>query len=657
MTFGLPATLVVVALMAWLVLLGGGQAHRRCALASLVGGLAALVGGALLLTREPSAVYLAAPFNLGGVAFGFRLDPLAGWFIGLIGLVTAATSLYQPGYLRHLSHHANLRAYWPSVGLLLVSMVGVVTAANAPTFLCAWELMSLSSFALVATDARTPAVRSAALVYLGATRVGTAALMGGFLWAHALTGSWYFEAWHLSGSAALGPGLLVFVGLAVKAGLWPFHLWLPIAHPAAPSPVSALMSGVMVKVAVYALVRLFILPGAFGHPALGATVLALGAISAFWGVLFALLQSDLKRLLAYCTVENVGLITLGLGLAMVAHDAGLGWPARIALAGALLHALNHAVFKSLLFLGAGAVDSACGTRELERLGGLGRLMPATFACFLVGSGAVCALPALNGFASEWLLYQGTLALAGSPLPPPVRFGALLLLGWLALSGALALACFVKATGVAFLGRPRSDVAADAREVSRGMVAAQALLAVICLVLGLAAPLLLPRLGVIVGALDAAGPPLAGIWHLPTALLAAVLAATVATGWLWLRAAELGRPTRRYITWECGFGDLGPRMQVTAGSFGQPILRLFGALLRYAVDRRVEGDRADLFPRRITVEPRSEPVLERRIYQPMLLWIDRAGGWIARCQAGSIHAYLTAMLLVLLLLLVLGRMVP
>ncbi len=474
MSVDVPSFAVGLACGIWsltLLAAGGRGASRLWSALLGLGGAAALAGGGLALVTAPQTLGWPWPLAFGQTWFAWRLDPLAGWFVAVIGLIAVACSLYLPGYLAHLGERADGRLLWPALGLLLSSMVAVVLAANAPTFMIAWELMSLSSFALVATDHQRPANRQAALVYLGATRLGTAFLIGGFLWAHALTGSWTFADWHLTGASALGPGLLVLLGLGVKAGLWPFHLWLPIAHPAAPSPVSALMSGVMVKVAVYAMVRLLVLHPAMTHPALGVTLLALGTISAFWGVLFALLQHDLKRLLAYHTVENVGLIVMGAGTALVAGDLGLPLVARLALSAGLWHVLNHAVFKSLLFLGAGAVDAACGTRDLERLGGLGQRMPVTCACFVLASAAICALPPLNGFASEWLLYQSLVHLAAGAAPPAVRFGALLLLGWIALIGAMALACFVKATGVAFCGRPRTAAAATAHEGTAGMGAA------------------------------------------------------------------------------------------------------------------------------------------------------------------------------------------
>ncbi|MGI6384249.1 MAG: proton-conducting transporter membrane subunit [bacterium] len=288
----------------------------------------------------------------------------------------------------------------------MISMAGVVMAANAILFLVAWEVMALSSFALVTADHERRDSRRAAIIYLGATRAGTAFLMIGFLWAHHLTGSWVFSEWGISGTGALAPALLIFAGLATKAGCWPFHLWLPIAHPAAPAPVSALMSGVMIKTAIYVMIRLFVLDNHFVVPLLGPILLVLGAISAFWGVLFALLQHDLKRLLAYHSVENIGIILMGLGVSLLGRQHHLPLLEQLGLAAALFHTLNHAIFKSLLFLGAGAVDACTHLRDIEKLGGLVHRMPWTTGAFVAGSAAICALPPLNGFASEWLLYQG-----------------------------------------------------------------------------------------------------------------------------------------------------------------------------------------------------------------------------------------------------------
>lgn len=654
---------LIATLLLWLVpLLSMGdtrQTNRRLWSGAIGSGAIALLVAAALIRSSGSASFaIPRPFFLGSVPLSFRTDGLSSWFLLTIAAVTFPLALYLPSYVNHMRGKVDLRLFWSALGLLLISMAAVVLSANALVFLVAWELMSVSSFALVATDHSDAHARQAAMVYLGATRVGTAFLAGGMLWAHALVHSWEFRDWCLTGAPALGPGLLLLLGLGVKAGMWPFHLWLPIAHPAAPAPVSALMSGVMVKVAIYMIVRLYVLPGPLAHPVFGGILLTLGAISAFWGVLFALLQHDLKRLLAYHTVENVGLILMGIGLALVARDhlrhEGM-WISRIALAAALFHVLNHAIFKSLLFLGAGAVDSSAGTRDLEHLGGLGRRMPVTFACFALGSAAICALPPLNGFASEWLLYQSLLGVAGSEATPGLRFAAMLLIGWIALVGVLAAACFVKATGAAFLGRPRSHKAEQASEAPQGMLAAQILYGTLCVALGLLAPVVLATLQPIVSPLESGGMPLALAWTLPTASLVIVLAATAGAVALWSSCASRRLPSRTYHTWECGFGPLTPRMQMTATSFAQPIARLFGALYNYAMHLHIEGTDRRLFPEEIRAEHRTEAMLESRVYLPLIALVNRAGDLVARMQAGSIHFYLLTMFATLFALLAIGRL--
>lgn len=642
-----------------LAAMGLGRQSNPVVLYAILGvGGVSLLGAAIraISTAQGVSLALPAPFALGAIGFDFQIDRLAAWFLGIIALISLTVLLYAPAYMDHVRAHLDMRLFFSGLALLLLSMTAVVLAANVLTFLVAWEAMSLSSFLLVALDHSQPATRRAALIYLCATRIGTAFLAGGFLWLHAVTGSWVFADWHVRGLTALGPGLLLLVGLGVKAGMWPFHLWLPIAHPAAPSPVSAVMSGLMVKVAVYMMVRLLVLPAALSHPALGYIVLGLGAVSAFWGVLFALLQHDLKRLLAYHTVENVGLILMGVGAAMVARDLGMGFVARIALAAALFHVLNHAAFKSLLFMGAGSIDYAAGTRDLERLGGLGRQMRVTFACFVLGSAAICALPPLNGFASEWLLYQSLLGVFGGAVVPWIRFMGLLLIGWIALVGALALACFVKATGVAFLGRPRSEEAEQATEAPRGMLAGQIMLAGACAALGLLAVPALRILHRVVSPLEPGGAQLETAWSLPTVSLVVVLGATAAVIALWLRAAEERRPARHYITWECGFGDLTARMQATAKSFAQPIARMFGVLYRYDVHRLIEGEHRRLFPEEIRAEPKTETVLESRFYNPIVIWVNSVAERVSQLQAGSIHVYLLTMFATLVALLIVGAYV-
>jgi hydrogenase-4 component B len=649
------------ALLLWLLAAGIGLAQRRS-----IGLLSALflgAGSGLLLLASSAGdgvIALPRPWFLGVAALRFVADPLSRWFLAIIGLVGIAVALFSPGYLLHLRQRVSPGFYWAALASLMASMTLVVLAANAIAFLVAWEVMALSSFALVAADHEQHSVRHAALVYLGATRAGTAFLMGGFLWAHLLTGSWEFSAWRIAGPAALGPALLILVGLGVKAGCWPFHLWLPVAHPAAPAPVSAVMSGVMIKTAIYAMARLLVVGTGYPQgaslqaPALGPILLALGAVSAFWGVLFALLQEDLKRLLAYSTVENVGIILMGLGLSMVARHLGLVLLSQVALAAALFHTLNHALFKSLLFLGAGTVDARTHTRDVERLGGLIHRMPWTGACFILGSAAICALPPQNGFASEWLLYQSFVGLAQGAPSAGTRLVGLLLVGWLALVGALALACFAKAVGIVFLGRARSRPAERAREGIPSMVAAQLLLALACGGLGLAAPAMLSALGWLAEPAAGGAASLARVWTLPMPLLLLALAATVAMLAGWMTALSEARPVRRYITWECGFGDLGPRTQYTGTSFAQPIARMFGAVYHYSVKLQVEGRDRRHFPDGVTSELIYETYLETRIYRPLLRLVRTVSETVVmRLQAGSIHQYLLYMAVALGLLLWLG----
>jgi len=643
------------AVLLWLAVAVAGLLKRKYSGSAL--SVLTIIGCAFLLLAaifgRNCSLAFPLPWYLGDSRFSFVIDPLSRWFLAIIGVVGIPVALFSPGYLRHMRQRISLGFVWAALALLLATMVGVILAANAIVFLVAWEVMAASSFALVIADHEQRDIRRAAFIYLGATRTGSAFLMAGFLWAHQLTGSWSFSEWSLSGVSALGPALLIFVGLATKAGSWPFHLWLPIAHPAAPAPVSAIMSGVMIKTAIYAMARFFVVGGSFSVPAIGPIILILGAISAFWGVIFALLQHDLKRLLAYHSVENIGIIMMGLGISLLGKRYHVPLLAQLGLAAALFHTLNHAIFKSLLFLGAGAVDTRTHLRNVEKLGGLIHRMPWTAGAFVVGSAAICALPPLNGFASEWMLYQGFFAFAQHGHSVGTRMGALLLMGWLALIGALAIACFVKAVGVVFLGNPRSQQAEHATEAGRGMVIAQMLLAFMCIGLGLAAPLILSPLGKIAAQM---GSPslLRRTWTIPIGLLALLLIVTVGVLAIWMRQLSRSLPVRRFITWECGFGDLGPRTQYTAASFAQPISRIFGAIYGYALEVTVKGRHRRHFPETVTAETMHEAHLETKIYVPILKSIHRmSGNFLMRLQAGSVHQYLIYMALVLALLLWIG----
>jgi hydrogenase-4 component B len=477
------ATLIATAALALMFADAARSRHivyGICLIASLALLLIALL--ALLgIYDTPSVATL--PLGIPWLGAHFRLDALSAFFLAVVNLGAAAASLFALGYGRHEHAPRRVLPFYPA---FLAGMNIVVLADDAFTFLVAWEFMSLSSWALVMAHHRVVENVRAGYVYLIMASFGTLALLLTFGLLAGPDGGYAFSdirGGHPSATLAASILILALIGAGSKAGLVPLHVWLPLAHPAAPSHVSALMSGVMTKVAVYGFVRIVF--DLLGTPAWwwSMVVLALGGVTAAMGVLYALMQHDLKRLLAYHTVENIGIIFIGLGLALAFKAHGMAWAAALALTAGLLHVFNHSVFKSLLFFGAGAVLTATGERDMEHLGGLIHRMPQTAFVFLVGCAAISALPPLNGFVSEWLTFQAILLSPQLPswglklLVPAV--GALL-----ALSAALAAACFVKAFGVTFLGRARTPAAERACETDRLSLAAMFFFAALCLLAGI-----------------------------------------------------------------------------------------------------------------------------------------------------------------------------
>jgi NADH:ubiquinone oxidoreductase subunit 5 (subunit L)/multisubunit Na+/H+ antiporter MnhA subunit len=478
--------------------------------------------------------------------------------------------------------------------------------------------------------------------------------------------------------------LLAVVGFGTKAGFIPMHVWLPEAHPAAPSHVSAVMSGVMIKTGIYGLVRVLTL---LGPPDAwwGWTLLGIGVVSAILGVLYALSQHDLKRLLAYCSVENIGVVAMGLGVGVLGIHYENPVMAVLGFTGALLHVINHAVFKSLLFLGAGSVLHATGTGELDRLGGLFKRMPTTGTVFLIGAAAISGLPPLNGFVSEFLIFLGAFWAIGGESPLAQTWPALgvLVIGGLALTGGLAVACFTKAFGVAFLGEPRSDAAANAHECGAAMRWPMALLAGLCVVIGLAAPLwpmlLQPAVSVVMStdvrassALAATGPVC--LWERANAVVESPLSlfekgdvvgaaiqplvgvtfgACIVFGLIVLlvsirRRLLTGRRVEQTVTWDCGYVASTPRMQYTASSFSRPLLLLFRLALQ--PDEEVHPPRG-LFPKQASLQTRVPDMFRRRIYEPVFLgiaWIASKLRWL---QEGRIQIYVLYIALTILVLLI------
>ena len=641
-------------------LLGTGAAAvvlapRRAATALVYGislgvtTIAFLAAVATLLAPASLGGTLLLPVGLPWLGAHFRLDALAAFFLVVVNLGGAAASLFGLGYGRHEESPGRVLPFFPA---FLAGMNLVLVAADAFTFLFAWEFMSLSSWALVMAHHRRPGNAAAGYLYLLMASFGTLALVLAFGLLAGPSGGYAFEVIRQAPPpAAIAAAVLVLalIGAGSKAGLVPLHVWLPLAHPAAPSHVSALMSGVMTKVAVYGFVRIVF--DLLGPPSWwwGALVPLLGGVTAVMGVLYALMEHDLKRLLAYHTVENIGIIFIGLGLALAFEANAMPAAAALALTAALLHVFNHSVFKSLLFFGAGAVLAATGERDMERLGGLVHRMPLTAFAFLVGCAAISALPPFNGFVSEWLTFQAILLSPALPqwllkfLIPAV--GALL-----ALSAALAAACFVKAFGITFLGRARTQVAREAVETDRWSLAAMFPLAALCLLAGILPGYFIDALAPVIHALTGANLPrqneLDWLTIVPIAqsrssynglllflciALAAGLGAEVIRRWA-------SAAIRRSPAWDCGFPDASPMTQYTAGSFSQPIRRVFGTVVFRASEEVHIPAPGDARAARLHVQLRDVPW--DALYVPTARLVSYAADRLNRLQFLTIRGYLT-----------------
>ena len=635
--------------------------------AALAGGAGILLGMAGLLAAEPWTVSADTAIPL--LTFSIRLDPLASFFVLMISAVGLSASVYARGYVTEWYGRASISLLGSLFSGFLLSMTLVVIADDGFFFLLVWELMSLLSYFLVVTEHEQADVRQAGFFYLIMTHVGTAFIFLTFLLFFQQTGSFSFEAFRhptqpLSAELRTGLFLAALIGFGAKAGIVPLHVWLPYAHPAAPSHVSALMSGVMIKTAIYGLVRVYFdfLDAQFLWW-WGFVVLVVGAVSALLGVMYALMEHDLKSLLAFHSVENIGIILLGIGAGMIFRTYGLHEFAALGLLAGLYHTINHALFKALLFLGAGSLLYATHTRNMEEYGGLLRRMPWTGVFFLLGAVSIAALPPTNGFVSEWLIFQ---SLFLSMQVPSLLLKLVLPLAaaMLALTGVLALACFAKAFGISFLALPRSSHARHAEEVPRPMLVGMGLLAGACVGLGLlpmlvvpmldrvTAPLIGASLGEKVLALDgwALAPVNVAFSSLSTPALALALGLTVLLGF-GLVALFGGRRAARYgKTWNCGL-TLSPRMEYTATGFVQPIKRIFSTIYQPTVKLETEFlEESRYFAKRRRFEFHIEPVFEKYLYQPVTAGCFKLANRLRPLQAGGLHLYLAYIFVTLVLML-------
>jgi len=652
--------------------LGGRPGRALAAIGTVAGAAAGLsLGMATFRTGSPFSVSIPSLLPIAG-GMALRLDGLGAFFLTLVGLGAIPAAIYGAGYSAiYEDRRGSLRLLGVMFNLFLLSMSLVTMADNMLTFLLMWEGMSLTSYFLVVTEANEEETVRADIWYVAMTHAGLATLLAAFMLL-SNGGSGAFADLR-AGASALSPVVrntifaLAFVGFGSKAGLVPLHVWLPMAHPAAPSHVSALMSGVMIKMGVYGLLRVSLdLLG--GGPAWwGGVTLGAGAISALLGVLFALMEHDLKRLLAYHSVENIGIILIGVGAGLIFHSYGLAPLAALGFIGGLYHTLNHASFKGLLFLGAGSVSRATRTRNMEEMGGLIKRMPVTALCFLIGAVAISGLPPLNGFASEWLVFQSILG--GFNIPKAeVAVTMPLAVGMLALTSGLAAACFVKAFGVTFLAIPRSREAEHAMEAPLSMRAGMLILAFACIVLGLTPSVVVPALSRI----------LAGLGGLPDTHLAFTLKLSLATPGgasrlspamlslgaliilglipLVMLALRANRKLRVGDSWGCGRIGQTPRMEYTATSFAEPLRRVFAELYRPTKELTIDfHPESKYFVQSIEYKSAITPWFEKYVYEPCLwvVWLMAVN--IRRLQSGSVHLYLVYVAIALVVLLLSARL--
>ena len=614
--------------------------------AGLVTALAVLATGDRFELVRPDMIAVA-----GGVAI--QLDSLGALFLALVCSVGLFAAIYGFTYTADYDGRRSLRFFGLMFNAFLLGMSLVPCAANVFTFLFAWELMAVASYFLVMTEHESSDARAAGLWYAAMTHFGFVLLLPMFLIMAPAAGATAFVDLR-AGASALPPAArstvfaLALAAFGSKAGVVPLHVWLPRAHPAAPSHVSALMSGVMIKLGVYGLLRVTADFLGTGPAWWGGLVLAVGSLSALGGVLYALTENDLKRLLAYSSVENVGVIFLGIGAALVLQSYGLPALAMVGFGAALLHTVNHACFKTLLFLAAGNVLRGARTRNMEQMGGLIKGMPVTAMAFLIGSAAAAALPPLNGFASEWMVFQALLS-GAQIAKPEVAIGSPLAVGVLALTSGLAAATFVKAFGISFLAMPRSDAAAAAREPHWSAWTALGAFAAATVVLGLFAPSAIAAMYRIVESVTATPRNVTGgggIWLLSahgvaavSPLLIAVLVASVAfVAFASIRAR--GFDVRVADTWGCGRIRQTARMEYTSSAFAEPLRRIFSELYRPTEDFSVSvHPEARLIIRSITYTTRIVPWIEKALYEPVTRGARAIAASVRRLQAGSVHLYL------------------
>ncbi|MEW5895870.1 MAG: proton-conducting transporter membrane subunit [Candidatus Omnitrophota bacterium] len=619
-------------------------------LGSVLASFFGLIGLIIAFQKGLSSSHVPWPVPFG--SFSIAVDSLSLLFLFPLFIISALSALYGFEYLKHYYGKKNIGSAWFFFNFLVASIILVLVARNAILFLAGWEVMSVTSFFLVLFEGEKREACRAGMLYLVATHIGTLFLLVMFiLLGKSGGGSFYFGDWDMTGLGLMTSITFIcaLIGFGTKAGLMPMHIWLPEAHPAAPSHVSAFMSGVMIKTGIYGILRVLTF---LGGPLAwwGYLLIVIGMISGILGVLFALAEKDIKRLLAYSSIENIGIISIGMGLGVLGssfHNPAL---ASLGFAGALLHVINHSFFKGLLFLGAGTVLHETGTREIDVLGGLFKRMPVTGVCFLLGSAAICGLPPLNGFVSEFLIYYAAFK---NIFGTTAVFISLVVIASLALIGALAAACFAKAFGIIFLGEPRGVCYMKVSDPGLLMRIPMVILSGACIMAGLGAPLivaLLPKTVVDLtrASIDDVSISLFTTIHpfMSIVMVSSVFLLIVAVLTVLRRRLLHTRRIMRAPTWDCGYAMPHPRMQYTGSSFAQPIVDFFKGILRtYNVAPKIN----EYFPDGASFKTRTGDLFNETFFRPSIRMIHFAAERMKLIQHGKLQIYVMYILITLIAL--------
>ena len=639
---------------------------------TMIGSFFTVIFSVSVILENP--FQLIVPNLLPFINLEIKVDGIAAFFLLLISIVSFAVSLYSIGYSKEYEAKKRTSVFGFLFNIFILSMILVVASNNSFFFLIFWELMSLTSFFLVIYDHDKEENVKSGLTYLIMTHFGTAFIFASFLLGYIQTGSFSFDAFRNSSSSfpLLTKNLIflfAFIGFGTKAGIVPLHIWLPQAHPSAPSNVSALMSAVMIKIGIYGIVRTVFDLSGFGlspeYSWWGILMIAVGSVSAIIGVLYAVIEHDIKRALAFSSIENIGIILVGLGLSVVFASFNLTTLSALALIASMYHTMNHSVFKGLLFMGAGSVVYATHTRNMEHLGGLIKKMPWTALLFLIGTISIVGLPPFNGFISEWLIMQALLSSYQIPsiiLQISIAFASLPF----ALTIGVAAATFVKLFGISFLSRPRSETIAKIKEVPRSMIAGMSILAAACILLGV-----LPFLGisVITSAFHISSQPINPFdaitlqnsfgksfanLSMPVVVIM-LLSVTIAIfGFIKVIGGKTKKIT--FSTWDCGFGNLNERMEYTGTSLSQPIRVVFKTLFKShtQIQREFFGDHKYIL-RTLKVESFTKNIFEEKLYLPIISSSIFIFDKIRKIQTGKINAYLLYIMITIVLLLLFVRL--